>query len=147
MDRIVVGIDESEGSQRALEWALAEARLREAEVRLVYAMALPHMYYPYPSAVEAPYIAADQDEVEQDARELLSAALAKAGGAPAGVNVELVPKFGAPAEALVSEAEGAAMLVVGSRGRGGFAGLLLGSVSQQTVQHARCPVVVIPAER
>jgi nucleotide-binding universal stress UspA family protein len=146
MNEIVVGIDQSPGSQRALEWALEEAKLRQATVRLVHAVPPPQSYYPY-SMVELDRLEAGREEPQQAARELLESALASAGGEPAGVSVEVVPRFGAAPDVLVEESGAAALLVVGSRGRGGFAGLLLGSVSQRAVHHARCPVVVIPAER
>lgn len=146
MNEIVVGIDESMGSQRALEWALEEARLRQASVRLVHAVPLPQSYYPY-SLGELDRVEADKEQAQQATRVMLESALAKAGGEPAGVSVELVSRFGAAPNVLVKEAGDAALLVVGSRGRGGFTGLLLGSVSQQAVQHAQCPVVVIPVQR
>ena len=146
MNTIVVGIDESTGSQQALEWALEEAKLRQAPVRLVHAIAPVQSYYPY-SMVELERVEVGKAQAEDAARELLASALAKAGGEPTGVPVELVPRFGAAPNVLVSESRDAAMLVVGSRGRGGFAGLLLGSVSQQAVHHAHCPVVVIPHQR
>jgi nucleotide-binding universal stress UspA family protein len=120
--------------------------VREVPVRLVHAIPPAQSYYPY-SMIELERVEAGKEQALEAARELLGAALAKAGGEPAGVPVELVPRFGAAPNVLVAESHDAAMLVVGSRGRGGFAGLLLGSVSQQTVHHARCPVVVIPHQR
>lgn len=138
---IVVGIDESAGSQRALEWALAEARLRQANVRMVHA--IPPLGV-YGSTVSLDQSEDDTARAERAATEMLAAALHEAGGEPAGVSVELMPRIGPAANVLVEEAGATGLLVVGSRGRGGFAGLLLGSVSQQAVQHARCPVVVVP---
>lgn len=126
MERIVVGVDGSPGSQRALAWALEEAALRDAGVRLLCALTSQPADFP------------------EDATGMLARVLQEAGGAP-GVSVERVARYGSPAALLVEESEEADLIVVGSRGRGGFAGLLLGSVSQQTVQHAQCPVVVIPA--
>lgn len=129
MSEIVVGVDGSAGSKRALEWALAEAELRQVGVRLVYGIAARPATYP------------------DEAMEMLSQALAEVGGAPAGVAVERAAQFGSAAELLLDQAADAELLVVGTRGRGGFAGLVLGSVSQQVVQHAPCPVVVIPGDR
>jgi nucleotide-binding universal stress UspA family protein len=143
MNVIVVGIDESVGSQQALEWTLEEGRLRQAGVRLVHVVPSPESYYPY-SMVDPERFEAGRENARAVAREMLESALAKAGGAPAGVTIELALRFGAAPSVLVAEAREAALLVVGSRGRGDFAGLLLGSVSQQAVQHAHCPVVVIP---
>lgn len=127
MERIVVGVDGSPGAQHALAWALEEARLREADVRLLHALAATPTDYP------------------EDGLALLSRVLETAGGAPPGVEVERVARFGSAVGLLVEESAEAALIVVGTRGRGGFAGLVLGSVSQQTVQHAKCPVVVVPA--
>lgn len=146
MNAIVVGIDESEGSQRALEWALQEAALRKAPVRVVHVSPPPQSFYPY-SMVDTQWVESANERAEEAGQAVVESALAKAGGAPAGVQVEGRARFGAPPHALIEEAEGAALLVVGSRGRGGFTGLMLGSVSQQVVHHAACPVVVIPAKR
>lgn len=128
MSEIVVGVDGSAGSKRALEWALAEAQLREVGVRLVYGITARPSAYP------------------DEAMEMLADALTDAGGAPEGVAVERTAQFGSAVELLLDQAQEADLLVVGTRGRGGFAGLVLGSVSQQVVQHAPCPVVVIPEE-
>lgn len=146
MNAIVVGIDESAGSQRALEWALGEAKVRQLPVRLVHVSPPPQAYYPY-SMIDAEGLGEASKRAEKAGSEMLESTLAKAGGEPAGVKVELRARLGAPPHALIEEAQDATMLVVGSRGRGGFSGLLLGSVSQQVVHHAPCPVVVIPAER
>lgn len=128
MSEIVVGVDGSSGSRRALEWALQEAQLRQVDVRLVYAIAARPSAYP------------------DEAMEMLSQALADAGGAPPDVSVERSATFGSPAQLLLQHAAEAELLVVGTRGRGGFAGLVLGSVSQQVVQHSPCPVVVVPGD-
>lgn len=146
MDRIVVGVDQSTGAQRALEWALEQAKMRPAALRLVSAMPVPQPYYPYPAMAAMPSEESRLAAARQAAEQVLTSALAKAGGEPPEISVELTPRLGPAAEVLVEESEDAALLVVGSRGRGGFAGLLLGSVSQQVVHHARCPVVVIPTE-
>lgn len=145
MSQIVVGIDDSPGSQDALEWALEEARLREATLRMVHAVP-PLGVYSEVSTAPVDDTQDDTARAERAARALLASALERAGGEPAGVSVQLVPRVGSAASVLVEEAGEDGLLVVGSRGRGGFAGLLLGSVSQQAVQHARCPVVVTPAE-
>jgi nucleotide-binding universal stress UspA family protein len=86
-------------------------------------------------------------ELEPQARRELERALADAGEPAAGVEVEPVVREGAPARVLLEEADKADLLVVGSRGLGGFRGLLLGSVSQQCSHHAPCPVVIVPHER
>jgi nucleotide-binding universal stress UspA family protein len=83
---------------------------------------------------------------EEQARALIDKALRRADGKSEGVEIEVVPAPGSPARTLIESAQGADLLVVGSRGRGGFLGLLLGSVSQQCAQHPPCPVVILPPE-
>lgn len=137
--RIVVGVDGSDSSVAALRWAVEEARLRDAALEVVHA-------WEYPGVADVAAIAAytiSPAELERGAREVLDAAIAAVGPMPTGVVVTPVVVHGSVASALVDASKGAEMLVVGTRGRGGFAGLLLGSVSQQCVHHARCPVVVI----
>jgi nucleotide-binding universal stress UspA family protein len=85
----------------------------------------------------------DLGDYEEDAQKILDSTVDEVkNGGDVSIERKLVP--GSAAGALVDEAKGAALLVVGSRGRGGFTGLLLGSVSQQAAQHAPCPVVIIP---
>ncbi len=137
-ERIVVGVDGSETSRTALCWALDEARLRSAAVEVVHAWRMPHLDG-YHDGVVDPH----PGRFERDARQLLDRMVGEADtdGEPA---VEPILVCDGAAPALLDMAKGADLLVVGSRGRGGFAGLLLGSVSQQVVHHAPCPVVVIP---
>jgi nucleotide-binding universal stress UspA family protein len=138
MERIVVGVDGSENARAALHWALDEACLRNAAVDVVYAWHMPYLDgYPYGVVDVHP------GEFERDARQLLDKIVGgvDSTGVPA---VEPILICDGAARALLDTAKGADLLVVGSRGRGGFTGLLLGSVSQQVVHHAPCPVVVIP---
>lgn len=137
--RIVVGVDGSEPALGALRWALDEARLRRAAVDVVHAW-LPPQMYGYPYAMVDLHL----DQVEAGSRELLTRIIQEADttGVPA---VEPILVADGAARALLDTAEGAELLVVGSRGRGGFTGLLLGSVSQQALHHGPCPVVVVPA--
>lgn len=140
MARIVVGIDGSDHSKRALEWALAEARLRAAPLSVVYAWMLPVYATGYgfaPGALIDPVAMADA------AKDQLDATIDEVIGDAKDVAVERKAVEGMAAQVLVDEAAGADLLVVGSRGHGGFAGLLLGSVSQQCAHHASCPVVII----
>lgn len=140
MGRIVVGIDGSKGSEGALRFALAEARLRGAGLRVVCAWATPSAAYAGLAYVPT----FDLREVEeQAAAEKLQQARAVLGDDP-GVTVELIAVEGHPADALLSQAQGADLLVVGSRGLGGFSSLLLGSISQQVAHHAPCPVAIVP---
>lgn len=136
--RIVVGVDGSGAARQALGWALEEARLRHATVDVVHAWRMPYPDgYPIRTLTAPPAV-----EVEQEAHRLLDAAVGSA--ATEGTRVEPVLVCDSAARALIDLAKGADMVVVGSRGRGGFAGLLLGSVSQKVLHHATCPVVVIP---
>ena len=89
----------------------------------------------------------DLDEYRKLAEAALQKSLQDVGAAASGVTVIPVLEEGQPADVLCAEAENADLLVVGSRGLGGFRGLLLGSVSQQVSHHAPCPVVVVPASK
>jgi nucleotide-binding universal stress UspA family protein len=141
MERIVVGIDGSEPSRRALRWAVEEARLRGATVEAVHAWAPPFVGgYPYTATVFEPA------EFERAAKDLLDGVVDATDGAGLPAPIERQVVEGPAPRALLDASKGAALLVVGSRGRGGFAGLLLGSTSQQVCHHATCPVVVIPDE-
>ncbi len=141
---IVVGVDGSEGSLAALHWAVPEARLHGAGIHLVMAWQQPHLYGTGSGLLLGMDPSGDTGTILADAAETELARLgtdAEAGERPA-ITWEAVE--GHPAEVLVRASEDAAMVVVGSRGRGGFVGALLGSVSQHVVAHAHCPVVVIP---
>ena len=144
MSGIVVGVDGSEGARLALAFALQEARLRGTGVRAVAAWQVP-------ATVSASGIPALDpglgEQLQLEARDALERALDDAGGLAAGVAIEPVVRLGAPAQVLLEEAQDADLLVVGSRGLGGFRGLLLGSVGQQCAHHAPCPLVIVPHER
>lgn len=139
MGRIVVGVDGSDGSRRALRWAVREARLRAADLDVVYAAAELHpwvdpgLFPPLPT-----------EDLCAQGRAVLDEFLA--GIDLAGVHVERISTVGGGARVLLEAAIGADLLVVGSRGRGGFKALMLGSVAQQAVTHAACPVVVVVPE-
>ena len=141
MDRIVVGLDGSECGARALRWAADEARARGGELHVVTAfeppdtVGVPGARFP----VERP------EQTRERAQHLQSKWLSEALGDDYS-DVELIThvRMGQPAETLLEAASKGDMLVVGSRGRGGFKGLLLGSVSLQCVTHAQGPVTVIP---
>ena len=168
MARIVVGVDASPGALRALAWAADEARIRLASLQVVYAyqaqvLAAP-LYYPSREALPGRAAAAGasppgeemtenleqrsefQDAVRRQAEDLLEGLVHEVGEAVEGIDVQrTVVEDRSPAEALVELSTDADLLVVGSRGRGGFTSLLLGSVSHAAVLHALCPVVVIPS--
>jgi nucleotide-binding universal stress UspA family protein len=135
---IVVGVDGSDESKEALRWAIDEARLRDASVRVVYA------WWAQPVLVPgSPVIAADWELLRRSAEEFVEEFVDRAVDEPTDVEVAVVATHGTPADVLVRASKDADLLVVGSRGHGGFAGLLLGSVSQQCVHHATCPVVIV----
>jgi|SRR5579862_9734026 len=129
---IVVGVDRSEPSRKALRWAVDEASLRHADVHVV------HCYWAYPMLL------AGVTPGTADASEILRSFIVETVGDRTDVEIKPVPIQGRQASvALIDEASGADLLVVGSRGEGGFSGLLLGSVSQQCSHHAPCPLVVV----
>src|SRR5688572_22090413 len=141
MERIVVGIDGSDASRRALNWALDEARRRQCSVDAVHAWEPPYL-------VAYPYAGGQYDPVtyEQAAKDTLDRVVDAVDASGLAVPVSRILRLGHPAETILDEAKGADLVVVGSRGLGGFRGLLLGSVSQQVAHHAPCPVVIVPAE-
>jgi nucleotide-binding universal stress UspA family protein len=141
MSGIIVGVDGSGHSRKALEWAVNEAAIRHAPLTVLTVQQAVVGYLggvvPYPG---------DQalaEHARHAAQESADKALAQLGDSrPASVTVKAV--IGTPAEALLKAGIDADMVVLGSRGAGGFARLLMGSVSTQVTHHATCPVVVIP---
>jgi nucleotide-binding universal stress UspA family protein len=138
---VVVGVDGSAPSLRAVEWAAGAARRYGAPLRIVAAPATPPRIHGQPGAAEA--IAKILRDIS--ARPL-GEALIRVGEVAPGLSVDTSLLSGPPAVAVTASGAGALMLVVGARGVGGFAGLLLGSVSRYTATHASCPVVVVRAE-
>jgi nucleotide-binding universal stress UspA family protein len=142
MNVIVVGVDQSEGAKAALVFAYEEARLRGATLLAVHAWQFGYIgYRGLEGAV--PVLGADIRDLHDAANATLDAAVREALPDAGGVTVEQRLVEGAPGAVLVAESRNADLLVVGSRGHGGFAQLLLGSVSQQCAQHAACPVVIV----
>jgi nucleotide-binding universal stress UspA family protein len=144
---IVVGVDSSEGAKAALRFALDEAKLRQARLRVVHTWQYGYIGV---RGIEglSPVAGADLGDLRRTAEVALDRTLNEVAPSPEadGVAVERRVSEGAPATVLVDESRSADLLVVGSRGHGGFAGLLLGSVSQQCAQHAACPVVIVRAK-
>lgn len=141
MDRIVVGIDGSPSSREALEYAVAEAKCHGGKVTAVhvYELASPMMLA---EGVTLPTVLTDdvREEAERRAERILEETVA----VPDRDMVVTQAIEGPVARTLLQVAEGADLIVIGSRGLGGFRGLLLGSVAHKLVHHATCPVVVIP---
>lgn len=139
MKKIVVGTDGSMTADDALDWAYDEAKLWGADVYVVHAWAYPYGYGGARVTVEEP-----PELVKLDAAKTLDD-VCKALQARKGSDVKLHPRLvsGAAAKVLMEEAKDADLLVVGSRGHGGFLSLLLGSTAHQVTHHAPCPVVVV----
>jgi nucleotide-binding universal stress UspA family protein len=129
-NRVVVGIDGSEGSNHALEWAAAEAARRGAVLEA-------HTSY------DPGYVFITDQEVHQAMQHVLDEAETHIVDLAPGLAFKGVIHEGSAAKFLIDASKGADLLVVGSRGLGGFSGLLLGSVSQQCSLHAHCPIVIV----
>lgn len=138
MQRIVVGVDGSTSSRVALTWAIDEARRRKATVEVLIAW-----HYPTGSPMYAG-VGFDVGELEVAAKATLDGVMKDVDVKGLHAPVKELVVAGAAAPALIDAAKGADLLVVGSRGHGGFAGLLLGSVSAQLAHHAPCPLVIVP---
>lgn len=147
MGIIVVGVDGSESSRAALVWALAEARLRGSTLRAVHAWMIPAMgsgEAPWALIPPGSYVDVSADEIEKATHEALDREIAEVDG-PAGVAIERFVDEGPAADVIVDASKDAELVVVGSRGRGAIATLVLGSTSQQVIHLATCPVVVVRA--
>jgi len=141
MSGITVGIDGSSHSARALEWALKEAAIRHARLTVLTVHSVPMSGWTG-NPIVLPSDADDQEKARQGAEEITLKAASQLGEAkPASVTVRAI--IGFPAEELIKASEDADLLVVGSRGAGGFARLIVGSVSSQVAHHAHCPVAVV----
>lgn len=134
--RIVVGVDGSPAALDALRWAARFAEMSGARIEAITAW-----QYPVPVGWAMP----DWDP-EKHARKLLIAAVNEAYGSQRPAGMSLLTRGGNASEVLLKASADAVLLVVGSRGRGGFAGLRLGSVSERCAEYAQCPVLVVHAE-
>lgn len=133
--RVVVGIDGSPGSAEALRWAARYATLTHAVIDAVIAWQPPVSYgWAYDMGEWRP---------AADAEKVLTAQVDQVFGAQRPADLHLLVCEGYPARVLIEASKDAALLVVGSRGHGGFYGLLLGSVSANCAEHGKCPVVVV----
>ncbi|MEU3148162.1 MULTISPECIES: universal stress protein [unclassified Streptomyces] len=140
--RVLVGVDGSPAGDAAVEFAFAEAALRGAPLTALHAWTLWNASLPALQDESMPYTN-PPGELEDSEERLVTEALSGRGERYPGVTVEHKVVRGGAREALIEASRDAGLLVLGARGRGGFAGLLLGSVSQALLQHAHCPVAVV----
>ncbi|HEU5484695.1 MAG TPA: universal stress protein [Microlunatus sp.] len=139
---LIVGIDGSPESEAAMAWALEEARRRELEVELIYALAVPVVSDAYGMVMTRP----DIDELTDYSQNLLDAALISARSAAPDVTVSARLASGPPSAVLIEASKHADGLVVGTRGLGAISGKLLGSVSVRLAGKSFCPVFIVPPE-
>ena len=148
MSGVVVGVDGSAASERALAWAVEEAALRGSTLAVVHSYEVPvvHPMWGMPLPDE-PLRDRLRQAAEKLAADMLSKVLASRPAAAGHVRTTSLAVEGPPAGALIEDAVGrsADLLVVGSHGAGALSRLMLGSVSNKVLHHAPCPVVVIPA--
>ncbi|MDO8389753.1 MAG: universal stress protein [Actinomycetota bacterium] len=138
--KILVGVDGSENSLRALRWALAEARVRGDAVELLHTWHFPYMadptgMVPYPTTA-----------LEESGEAILAEALKAVEADTHGITITTCVVQGAGSAPLIEASSEADLLVIGRRGHGGFLTLVMGSVAQQVAAHAHCPVVVVGPE-
>ncbi|MEU2749812.1 universal stress protein [Streptomyces collinus] len=136
---VVVGVDGSASSLTAVEAAAREARLREAALRVVHACMWPAMHVPLGPPAFGPPEGGIRNMVDR----LMAEALERARVTAPDVDVSHVVVNGEPLTALEAQSRGAELVVVGSRGMGGFVGLLVGSTAVHLAAHGRCPVLVV----
>lgn len=139
--KVVVGVDGSATAERALRWALREAAVRETELEVVHGWQIQNIgMYPYPMGL-------DMTDYQAAAEAVVDEMLSRVEVDASTVKLIRTVRGGGAIPALLDASEEADLVVVGSRGMGGFKGMLLGSVAQAVAQHASCPVIVVPAER
>jgi nucleotide-binding universal stress UspA family protein len=139
---VVVGVDGSDGSLRAVEWAAQAAERRKAPLRIVSVPAMPPRMQ-----TEAPPLPGEPTNVADELRGFsaqgLGAAVTRAEEVAPDLLIDTDLLTGAPAQAVTDSGSGAQLLVVGARGMGGFAALILGSVSRYVAAHAPCPAIIV----
>jgi nucleotide-binding universal stress UspA family protein len=145
MPGITVGVDGSGHSQRALDWAIREAGIRNASLTVLAVHEVAGSAWTN-NPISYPADQPEQEKIRQAAQETVQKAVDAAGEPkPASVTVRAVS--GIAAQELIAASADSDLVVVASRGGGGFAKLVLGSVTSKVVNHASCPVVVIPSDR
>jgi nucleotide-binding universal stress UspA family protein len=142
MPGIVVGVDGSPNSERALDWAMKQAAAVHAPLTVIAVHEVPKSYWggiPVIGPADEPLL----ETLRQGAEEMTQKAAGRLGdAAPASVTVRAVSGF--VVKELVDASQDADLVVVGTRGASGFARVLVGSVSSEVVQHSACPVVIVP---
>jgi nucleotide-binding universal stress UspA family protein len=145
MPGIVVGVDGSPNSERALDWAMKQAAAVRAPLTVIAVHEVPKSYWggiPVTGPADEPLL----DDLRRAAEEMTQRAAGRLdGAAPASVTVHALSGF--VVKELVDASQDADLVVVGARGGSGFARLLAGSVSNEVVQHSACPVVIVPHQR
>lgn len=136
--RIIVGVDGSEGSKQALRWAARLGEATGARIDAVTAWELTSLYG-WSALAAVPALYSPQPDIEKSLNETVDEVFG--ANRPAGMRIKALE--GPAVRTLLTASEGALMLVVGSRGLGGFTGMLLGSVSAKVAEHATCPVLVV----
>jgi nucleotide-binding universal stress UspA family protein len=139
MDFVVVGVDGSDEAETALRFAAEEAALRKARLRVVCAWEVP-----IDSSMSIGLVPGMMQSLLDEAEEIAKAAIGRVQELQPSVECEARAVEGRAGTVLLEEAKGAVLLVVGSRGRGELAGMLIGSVSSHLVHHPPCPVTVVP---
>lgn len=139
-NRIVVGVDGSNSSSAALEWAGRQAELTGSVLELVTA-------WEWPTTYGAPFTFTPEWNPAADAEQVIESAVKEVREAHRDIEIRTTVQQGHPAPVLVKASQGADLLVVGCRGHGEFVGMLLGSVSEHCVTNAKCPVLVLRGGR
>jgi nucleotide-binding universal stress UspA family protein len=141
MTGIVVGVDGSPHSQKAFEWALAEAALRQVALTVLAVAPIASTGWGF-SGVPSGADEGDRQRVQRATQEFVDKAVSQRGDEP-GRQVTVVAVAGLASDELVKASADADLLVVGARGSGGFKQLVMGSVSSQVMHYSHCPVVVV----
>jgi nucleotide-binding universal stress UspA family protein len=145
MSGIVVGVDRSDNSRNALDWAITESAIRSTPLTVLAVSPVASNIFGY-TPEHYPADEENRSRVEKAAQQFVDEAIARRADA-SGVQITVRTVSGLPADELIRASADADLLVVGARGAGGFARLVMGSVSSQVVHHALSPVVVVPAGR
>ncbi len=139
-NRIIVGVDGSEYSSAALQWAARMIANLGAPLEVITCVGMPDLFF---SSRMEPELTRFTGELEESARLLVEQALERAFDATRPDSLTITVKFGAPAKVLVQESRNAQLLVVGRHGEGGFMGQAIGSVSRACAAHSKCPVLLV----